>query len=794
MPLRHLAIPLLLAASVVAAASGPAAREPFDASRLAEIQPVVEAAIAARKMPGAVVLVGHGDEVPYLKAFGHRALVPVREAMTTHTIFDIASLTKVVATTTAVLVLVEEGTLGLDEAVAAYIPEFAKYGKQRITLRHLLTHVSGLRADLDLPVEFEGSAEAIRLACEEVPESAPGEKFVYSDINFFLLGEIVARASRTPLQQFVRERVFGPLGMSETTFLPPASLAPRIAPTEACTALGWPCSTPGAPMLRGTVHDPTARRMGGVAGHAGVFSTAGDLARFCRMILGGGTLGRTTLLSPLSVALMTRPATPPELGQVRGLGWDIDSRFALNRGDLFPVGSFGHTGWTGTSIWIDPPNRTYLVFLSNRVHPDGKGDVTTVRARVASIVAGALENPVVPEGRLIGRDFGPRPVPSLPKPARPPVLNGIDVLRAEGFARLEGRRVGLVTNHTGRARDGASTIDLLHGARGVTLVALFSPEHGIRGLVDADVPSASDEKTGLPIHSLYGATRRPTAEMLQGLDTLVVDLQDVGARFYTYMSTLGAVMEEAAGRGIRVVVLDRPNPVNGFSIEGPVQEDAAAGFIAYFPMPTRHGLTMGELARLFNAEKHIGADLDVVPMRHWTRDSWFDQTGLEWVSPSPNMRNLHEATLYPGIGGIEYANLSVGRGTDTPFEQVGAPWVDGVALAAALNARGLAGVRFYPVTFTPASSKYAGEACHGVFIIVTDRETIRPVRVGLEIAAALFARHPDAFDPGETWKLVGTRATVAALKAGTAPSTLAQSWAVGESRWRTLRAKYLLYY
>jgi uncharacterized protein YbbC (DUF1343 family) len=491
---------------------------------------------------------------------------------------------------------------------------------------------------------------------------------------------------------------------------------------------------------------------------------------------------------------MTRPATPPDLAQVRGLGWDIDSRFALNRGDLFPVGSFGHTGWTGTSLWIDPPNRTYVVFLSNRVHPDGKGEVSALRARVASIVAAALENPVIPEGRLIGRDFGARPVPSLPRPPSPPVLNGIDVLRAEGFARLRGRRVGLLTNHTGRARDGETTIDLLHAAPGLTLVALFSPEHGIRGIVDADVPSAYDEKTGLTIHSLYGTTRRPTPEMLEGIDTLVVDLQDVGARFYTYMSTVGAVLEEAAPRGIRVVVLDRPNPVNGFSIEGPLPEDAASGFTAYFPMPTRHGLTIGELARLFNAERRIGADLDVVPMQNWTRDSWFDQTGLEWVSPSPNMRNLHEATLYAGIGGIEYANVSVGRGTDTPFEQVGAPWIDGVRLAEVLNGRGLAGVRFYPVTFTPTASKYAGEACRGVFIIVTDREAVRPVRVGLEIAAALYRLHANRFDPGDTWKLVGSRAVLEAVAVGTPPSTIAATWAAQESRWRTLRAKYLLYY
>jgi uncharacterized protein YbbC (DUF1343 family) len=282
--------------------------------------------------------------------------------------------------------------------------------------------------------------------------------------------------------------------------------------------------------------------------------------------------------------------------------------------------------------------------------------------------------------------------------------------------------------------------------------------------------------------------------MLDGLDTIVLDLQDVGARFYTYMTTMAYVLEEAARRHIRVVVLDRPNPVNGFAIEGPVQEDAALGFTGYFPMPVRHGLTLGELARLFNGENHIGADLDVVAMQHWSRDAWFDHTGLEWVSPSPNMRNLNEATLYPGIGAIEYSNVSVGRGTDTPFEQVGAPWIDGTKLAEALNARNLPGVRTYPVSFTPASGKYSGEACHGVFLVVTDRDALRPMRLGLEIAAALFRLHPDRFDPGDTWKLVGSRRIIDSLKAGTPPSEIASGWALDEARWRTRRAKYLLYY
>jgi len=549
-------------------------------------------------------------------------------------------------------------------------------------------------------------------------------------------------------------------------------------------------------MLRGVVHDPTARRMGGVAGHAGVFSTAEDLSRFCRMLANGGSVDGVRFLSPLAVALMTRPATPADQVQVRGLGWDIDSRFASNRGDLFPLGSFGHTGWTGTSLWIDPPSGIYVVFMSNRVHPDGKGDVTTVRGRIASVVASAIRDPkITPMTRLMGTDFGPRPsIPRQPPAMTVPVLTGIDVLQAEQFSRLKGRRIGLVTNHTGRTKDGSSTVDVLQHAPGVTLVALFSPEHGLRGSADEKIESGRDQTTGLPVNSLYGETLRPTGAMLQGIDTLVIDLQDVGVRFYTYISTVGYLLEEAAARKIRVIVLDRPNPVNGFSIEGPLADDAARGFTAYYPMPTRHGMTIGELARLFNGEKKIGADLVVVPMEHWSRDAWFDETGLTWVNPSPNMRTMNEAVLYPGIGSIEAANVSVGRGTDTPFEQIGAPWIDGPRLATMLNARNLPGIRFYPVSFTPLSNKFANTICYGVFMIVTDRDALLPVRVGIEIAAALIRLNPSQFDPGETWRLLGSRSLVERLRAGDDPADIAQSWAKDEGKWRELRAKYLLYF
>jgi uncharacterized protein YbbC (DUF1343 family) len=765
-----------------------------DPVRLQKVDGIITAAIAAKETPGAVLLVGRRGQIVYRKAYGNRAVSPSVEPMTLDTVFDMASVTKVVATATSVMILVEEGRIRLSDRVAAHIPEFAAHGKEAITIRHLLTHVSGLRPDLDLAYPWTGSDTAIALAADEVPLAPPGERFVYSDINFFLLGDIVRRVSGMPLDQFTRARIFEPLGMKETGFNPPETLRPRIAPTERCTPYGWPCEGPDMQMLRGVVHDPTARRMGGVAGHAGLFSTAADLAIYCRMLLGGGAAAGARILSPLAVAKMTSPASAPGERHVRGLGWDIDSAYSSNRGELFPIGSFGHTGFTGTSLWIDPATETFVVFLSNRLHPDGKGDVTPLRARVATAVAAAVTDAAVPARRqaaMTGGDFGASgPAPAR---ARERVLSGIDVLRAEGFARLAGRRVGLVTNHTGRARDGVSTIDLFFAAKNLTLVALFSPEHGIRGVLDDTVPAEKDEKTGLTIHSLFGETRRPTAQMLEGIDTLVIDLQEIGARFYTYIATMGYVMEEAAKRGIKVVVLDRPNPIGGSLIEGPVSDPDRLAFVAYYPMPIRHAMTMGELARLFNGENKIGADLTVVEMRGWRRDTWFDETGLPWVNPSPNMRNMIAAEVYPGIGAIEGANLSVGRGTDTPFEQIGAPWIDGAKLAEELNGRRLAGVRFYPVAFTPVSSKYANQACQGVFIIVTDRDALRPVRVGLEIASVLVRLYGDQFKLADTLVLLGSRADLTRVLAGEDPAQVAAGWAAGEAKWRLLRAKYGIY-
>ena len=792
--MKQLVVALLLAlSSAPFAAQSPSTASSGQIERLQSIEPLVQQAIGEKKLPGAVVLVGRRDRNLYEKAIGHRAVVPAAEPMTVDTIFDLASLTKVVATTTSVMILLEDGKIRLTDRVSTFIPGFERYGKQDITIRHLMTHVSGLRPDVDLGDVWSGSDKAIELAIEEVPTAAPGERFVYSDINYFLLGDIVRRVSGETLDRFAHDRIFAPLGMKDTTFLPPAALRGRIAPTESCTPLGWPCEGPGMSMLRGVVHDPTARRMGGVAGHAGLFSTAADLAIFCRMLLDGGVYHGTRILSPLAVAKMTTAATDPRDRSVRGLGWDIDSAYSSNRGELLPVGSFGHTGFTGTSLWIDPATGLFVVFLSNRVHPDGKGDVTPLRARVATVAASSMDDvaPTIRTSMLTGRDFGPSGTPPPPPPPTP-VLSGIDVLRSDGFSALQGKRIGLLTNHTGRARDGATTIDLLHNAKGVTLVRLFSPEHGIRGILDASVPSAKDE-TGLMIQSLYGDTRRPTAAMFEGIDTMVIDLQDIGTRFYTYMTTMAYVMEEAAKNKVAVVVLDRPNPIGGYQIEGPTLDKAALSFVGYYPMPIRHGMTLGELARLFNDENKIGAHLSVIQLRNWKRDEWFDGTGLPWINPSPNMRNLTQATLYPGIGAFESTNVSVGRGTDTPFEQVGAPWIDGVALSDALNGRNIPGVRFYPVRFTPTASKYANEECGGVFMIVTDRAAVHPVRVGVEIASMLNKLYGAKFELESADKLFGSKEGLARIRAGADPNDVVNMWAAGEAKWRALRAKYLLY-
>jgi uncharacterized protein YbbC (DUF1343 family)/CubicO group peptidase (beta-lactamase class C family) len=768
------------------------------ASHLAGVDSVINDAIAQQQIPGAVLIIGHNGEVIYRKAYGSRALVPNREPMTLDTVFDCASLTKVVATTPAIMQLWEQGKFRMSDPVSKYLPEFAQNGKQDITIRQLLVHYSGLSEDLDLKTKWEGKDTGYRMAFEGPPADPPGWGFKYSDINFIVLGALVERLSGETLDAYTAAHVFAPLGMRETRFLPPATWLSRIAPTE---------EDEDHHMLRGVVHDPTARRLGGVAGHAGLFSTADDLATFAQALLDGGR----GVLSSATIAKMSAPQQPVNGTVLRGFGWDIDSPFSTNRGELFPIGSYGHTGFTGTSVWIDPTTSTYIVLLTNAVHMkalpgDLKGNAISLRTRVATAVAAALAlEPATAEMLRIATTTGYNEMQSAARKLSArngSVKTGIDVLEETNFAALHPTRggnplsIGVLTNQTGVDAFGRRTIDILANIPGISLDAIFTPEHGVTGTLDTtDIKNEKDAATGISVYSVYGASdaaRRPPIEILKRLDAVVVDLADAGVRFYTYEATIGYFLEAAAKLGTEIIILDRPNPVTGSFVEGPVSDEGQEKFTNYFSEPIRHGMTLGELATMTNAERHINAQLKVIQMEGWQRGDWFDSTGIAWVNPSPNLRDMNETILYPGVAMIEGTNVSVGRGTDTPFEVVGAPWIKSRELAAYLNAREIQSVRFVPVSFTPASANYANQRCEGVNLIVLDRNTFDSPELGIELASALHHLYPD-FRLEKMSDLLVSKSALQAIDAGIDPHRIEQDWQDGLNEFLHVREKYLLY-
>jgi uncharacterized protein YbbC (DUF1343 family) len=746
-----------------------------------DLDTVARDVVSAGDVPGTVILVGEGARVLYRKAAGARALVPVREPMTVDTIFDLASLTKVLATTPAVLRLWEQGQVQLDAPLGRYLKEFNGPAFQGVTVRALLTHSAGLPAIPSREAMARGFPGAAQTLARGGLAVTPGTTFLYSDTGFILLAELVRRVSGEPLDRFVQKRFYGPLGMRHTAFRPPDSWKPRIAPTEIVDG--------GGP-LRGVVHDGNARLLGGVAGHAGLFGTADDLARFCRMLLEGGALDGHRYLQEATVRAMFAPEVTGET--TRGLGWDMSSPYSRTLGSYFRVGAVGHTGFTGPAIWMDPATQGYMIILTNRVHPNGKGSVVELRRRVSAIVGAELAPKGDPPASSPPTEVGAPAADEAAEPAEP-TLTGLDQLAADGFARLRGRSIGLVTNQTGIDARGRRGIDLLAAALGVTLRAIFSPEHGLEGRVDAAVPNGRDAATGLPVWSLYGPTRRPSPEMLAGIDTIVFDIQDVGARYYTYLATLVYILEEAGARRIPVVVLDRPNPITGRIVEGPVMDADLRSFTAPHPIPVRPGMTIGEFALMVAGERKLPVNLSVIPLAHWERGQWFDQTGLPWVDPSPNIRSPMQALLYSGIGLLESTNLSVGRGTDTPFEVIGAPWIKAQELADALNERNLSGVVFQPAYFTPSSSVYAGQGVAGVRMVVTDRDALRPVTVALALARELTARYPTQFRAAAIQNLLVNRSTMWALVRGE-PLTRIASWMeAGRASFLQRRASYLIY-
>jgi uncharacterized protein YbbC (DUF1343 family) len=719
-------------------------------------------------------MIGREGRIAFFKAYGHRQVEPDLVPMQTDTVFDMASITKPVATATSIMLLAERGKLQIGDRVAQHIPEFAENGKGEITVRQLLIHQSGLIADNALSDYADGPELALARVLALRPQNEPGTKFTYSDMNFVVLGELVKRLSGKSVHAFSRDQIFVPLGMTETGFLPADDLRARAAPTEQRDG-HW---------MQGEVHDPRAFLLGGVAGHAGLFSTATDLAVYAQMMLERGAYAGVRILKPSTVDLMTRGVAVSS-GQ-RGLGWDMRTRYSINKGATMSPAAYGHGGFTGTGLWIDPQLDLFVIFLSNRVHPNGKGLVNPLIGRIGTIAANAVVS------RL--ESTTPAAATADAPTARPQVLTGIDVLERDQYRRLQGRRVGLITNHTGINRRGIGTAQLLSQADGVKLVALFSPEHGITGRLDvARIGDGRDEKLNVPIFSLYGETRKPTAESLKDIDTLVFDIQDIGARFYTYPSTMGNAMRAAAEHKLKFVVLDRPNPINGVDVEGPVLDAGKESFVGYHRIPVRHGLTVGELARMFNAELAIGADLEVVEMEGWRRADFFDATGLLWVNPSPNMRNLNEALLYPGIGLLETTNLSVGRGTDTPFEIIGAPWLDGQKLAGELNQAGLSGVRFVPTFFTPASSKFKDERCGGVQIVITDRLELAPLRIGFEVARQLTRLFPQGWDHKQYDRLLANAAVYRAVVEGKTVGEIEALYQADLDQFRQRREKFLIY-
>jgi uncharacterized protein YbbC (DUF1343 family)/CubicO group peptidase (beta-lactamase class C family) len=783
-----LVIALVMACSLVPAVAAPASPE------FAEVDTVTREAIASGEIPGAVVLVGRGSEVLYLRAFGQRAVTPDAAPMMPTTIFDIASLTKPVGTTLALMALAERGKISLDAPLGRYLSEFDGGGFREVTIRRMLTHSAGFPGIVPEATLNGGFPRAARALAQLKLDYPPGSGFQYSDVGFILLGEVVRRVSGEPLDRYLGRTYFKPMGLRDTSFRPPDSARARLAPTERFNG-AW---------FSGMVHDPRARVLSGVAGHAGMFSTASDLARFCQMLTAEGVLnGRRYLKTETVRTMWTRSW---EGNGTRALGWDVISTYAAGMAPFFPEGSVGHTGFTGTSLWVDPASRSYLIILTNRVHPTGGGAarIRELRTRVTAAVGSALFATRAPTKLtastvpVMSTEISEeaRRGASASEPAAATavkVRSGLDVLAAQNFAPLNGQSVGLVVNHTSLDASGRRAIDLVAGAPGVRLKAIFAPEHGITGQVDEKIPHGRDVTTGLPVWSLYGPTLRPSAAQLKEISVLVFDIQDVGARYYTYLTTLVYVLEEGAVRGIPVVVLDRPNPITGRVVEGPLMDPDLKSFTAPHTIPVRTGMTIGEFARMVVAEKKIPAALTVVPLEGWDRRLWYDETGLAWLNPSPNIRSVTQALLYSGVGLLEATNLSVGRGTETPFEVVGAPWIEPIGLAEAMNRLPLPGIRFEPITFTPTASVYARVSCGGLRLVVTDREAVRPVTVALALAGQLRARHRDQFRPEAIQNLLVNRSTMwAFLRGDTLDRVLA--WSNNDrASFLNRRASYLMY-
>lgn len=760
------------------------APEPRHDLRLA-LRGALRDAVARHDIPGAVGLVQVGGVTIFHEACGNAILQPGQPvAMHPDHHFDLASLTKVVATTTAIMTLLDQQRLTLDDPLAVHLPALAASDKKNLTLRQCLTHTAGLPPFRPYYKTLQGKDAYLKAIAAEPLAHPPGTVWDYSDLGFILLGFVVESAAGAPLADYTHRRIFSPLGMKQTTYLPrggqglpadPHRLAATFAATENCP---W-----RKRVMIGEVHDENAYALGGVSGHAGLFSTAQDLARFGRMLLGKGEGSGAAILSPESVSLLDRPQVPA-VNPLQCVGWRWRSSLESTIGFLGSPRAFGHTGFTGTSLWLDPDNQTVAVLLTNAVHPD------RARARSAPLRLGFHR-------AIVG---GLRQAPAVPA-----VRSGLDVLESENFARLRGLRVAVVVNQTAVNAKGTHLLDLLAKQPDIKVTAIFSPEHGFMGEAPAGGKVGDSARGAIPVYSLYGQRRAPAPEMAGLFDVLLYDIQDAGARFYTYIWTLFAVQQFCAQQKKPLIVLDRPDPLGGMHLEGPLLEEAQSSFVGLKPIPTRYGLTCGELARLFNQQGWLGeglrAELDVVRLENWRRGMRPHQAAMPWVAPSPNMPVWDTIAVYPGTCIFEGTGWSEGRGTATPFEMVGGPGVDAMKLAGALNAQHLPGCRLLPAEFTPRPSpanpapKHQGLRCGGVFIRVDDHEAFRPVATGLAVLMALRAQAPAR----HTWiashfdRLLGTDRVRKQIEAGASLKHITAPWEWDLAAFDALRRPALLY-
>ncbi len=959
---------------------------PMPDADYSQVSQLITDAIAHHQLPGAVVVIGHRGHIAFQHAYGDRKLAgepglngepSPAEPMTEDTIFDMASLTKVIVTTTAIGELYDQGKLDFDTPVEHYLPDFNPTHdpeRAKVTLRLFLTHFSGEAPDINLKdpwgLATPDKPEGLHRALTNPLASTPGTKFVYSDINFILLGALVEKLSGQRLDDYAREHIFKPLGMEHSRYLPfdracgyhedlgsavvlpahipsgsgelqqcaenPSDWVPdewirSIAPT-AHDDEGSPATNPDFNhLLRGTVHDPTTRRMGGVAGHAGLFSNAHDMSLFAQALL-DRYAGRPSKfpVTRKTLMLMAQPQqpghTPLQVGQhfranaqaiaegqkpatgdpnlldpnfpaipndpLRGFGWDIDTGYSKPRG-RFPLGSFGHTGFTGTSLWLDPQSDTFILLLSNAIHPHVGAAISNLRGEVATAAMMALglydsslpakaesahakDAKVSPRDATTSTDAATNAVATSAQPWRPsrervsafrlasytdsvgeqtpqvpsqeqrprvlrelcpsggfqpPVKVGIDVLKDDCFRDLvfdpehpdANLRLGLLTNQTGLSRRGIRTIDILFTDLpklypNSQLTTLFSPEHGIFGQQDTEhLTAETDPTTGLHVTSLYGARdadRRPSHAQLQDLDAVVIDLQDAGVRCFTYETVLGYFLEAAAAEkttyhhDLHIVVLDRPNPLGGLQVSGPVSDPGTESYINYLPIPLQHGLTFGELARYIAATKHLDADLTVVRMQGWHRDMLFDATGLPWTPPSPNLHTVTANLLYPATCMLELTNLSVGRGTPLAFEVFGAgntpqgqqPWFNAQQVAGTLNARHIPGVTFEVIQLQIPEDKNHypghGQTIPAVHILISDpatRGTLNAPELGLELLSTLHKLYPTQFQLEKSMRLIASRATLDAITRGEDPRSVAATWARGVLELKARRDTLSLY-